>query len=281
VEDILQTNCIAVVPVLERGGKVRPPLVAGKLETAGDASRKILRTSDVFWQILDNPFSRSAEAIRGIKVAADSYGAKKTCKVLGITSSLPNEGKSTIAAALAELIAQGGTKVLLIDADLRNPSLSRRLAPRSDIGLVELLNGKASVADVVCTDPVTNLKFIPTVAKNRIMHTSDMLGSDATRTLIERLRTTFDYIIVDLSPLAPIVDVRTVTGLVDAFVFVVEWGGTKIETVEHALATSQGVLQNVLGVVLNKANTSMLGRYEGYYGHHYYNKYYARYGYTD
>src|SRR5262249_50729978 len=122
---------------------------------------------------------------------------------------------------------------------------------------------------------------IPTVAKNRIMHTSDMLGSETTKDLLDRLRAEFDYIIVDLSPLAPVVDVRTVTGLIDAFVFVVEWGGTKIETVTHALSGAPGVLQNMLGVVLNKADTNMIGRYEGYHGYHYYNKYYSRYGYTD
>jgi polysaccharide biosynthesis transport protein len=280
IESLLHTTCIAVMPVLGHA-KAKPAPISKKLEIAGPANRTIQRSDDVFWEVLDSPFSRSAEAIRGIKVAADLYGTKKSCKVLGITSALPNEGKSTIAAALAELIAQSGSKVMLIDADLRNPSLSHRLAPAADHGLVELLNGSASIVDVVCTDPITKLVFIPTIAKNRIMHTSEVLGSDATKILIEHLRTAYDYIIVDLSPLAPVVDVRTVTNLIDAFVFVVEWGSTKIEIVKHALGGSQGVLQNMLGVVLNKADINMLGRYEGYYGYFYYNRYYSRYGYTD
>ncbi len=278
VEELLKTTCLAVMPVL---GGTNGKGIAQRPELSRAGGRRIQRNGDVFWEILDNPFSRSAEAIRSIKVAADLYGTKKSCKVLGITSSLPNEGKSTIAAALAELMAQSGGKVLLIDADLRNPSLSRRLAPNADRGLVEVLAGSASLSDAAFTDPTTNLSFIPTVAKSRLIHTSELLGSEDTKELVERLRSVYDYIIIDLSPLAPVVDVRTVTNLVDAFVFVIEWGRTKIEVVEHALGDTRGVLDNMLGVVLNKADLTMLSRYAGYHGHYYYNKYYSQYGYTD
>jgi polysaccharide biosynthesis transport protein len=280
VENVLRTNCLAVMPILGRAiGKPAPFLE--KTEEQAGSDREIQRSGDVFWEIVDSPFSRSAEALRAIKVAADLSGSKKACKVLGITSALPNEGKSTIAAALAQLMAQSGAKVLLIDADLRNPSLSHRLTPRADRGLVEVIGGTAAIVDVVYTDVSTNLRFIPTVAKSRLAHTPEILGSEATKDLIEGLRPMYDYLVIDLSPLAPVVDVRTVTTLVDAFVFVIEWGSTKIDTVEHALAESQGVLQNMLGVVLNKADVSMLSRYEGYDGYYYYNKYYSRYGYTD
>jgi succinoglycan biosynthesis transport protein ExoP len=279
VEAVLKTNCIAVMPVLGNGNAAAAS--SKRLEIARAPSRRINRGAEVFWEILDHPFSRPAEAIRSIKVAADLYGAKKGCKVLGITSTLPNEGKSTIAAALAALMAQGGAKVLLVDADLRNPSLSRRLAPTAEVGLVEVLSGRAPVSSVACVDSATNLAFVPTVSKSRLLHTSELLGSDATRNFIEQLRAVYDYVIVDLSPLTPVVDVRTVTDLVDAFIFVVEWGATKIGTVEHALAESHGVYENLLGVVLNKADINMLSRYEGYHGHQYYNQYYSRYGYTD
>ena len=75
----------------------------------------------VLWTVANSPLSRFAESIRAIKVAADMSSVVKTNKVIGITSSVPNEGKSTIAVALAELIAHGGARVLLMDCDLRNP----------------------------------------------------------------------------------------------------------------------------------------------------------------
>ncbi len=91
----------------------------------------------------------------------------------------------------------------------------------------------------------------------------------------------FDYIIIDLPPLAPVVDVRATASLVDSYVYVIEWGRTKIDLVEHNLSRASGVYDRLLGTVLNKADTNVLGRYEGYHGNYYYKKYYARYGYSE
>jgi succinoglycan biosynthesis transport protein ExoP len=101
------------------------------------------------------------------------------------------------------------------------------------------------------------------------------------RLLMDRLRQSYDYVIVDLSPLAPVVDVRAMAHLVDGFVLVVEWGRTKIDVVERALKTARGVSGNLLGVVLNKANLNALRRYGAYRDNYYFNRSYARYGYTD
>jgi succinoglycan biosynthesis transport protein ExoP len=283
VQSILNTSCIGIVPVLgggkPAGRKASPPPQASVPIPAG--GRIIARNGDIFWNVVDSPFSRSAESIRAIKVAADLSAGDKATKVVGVTSALPNEGKSTIAACLAEVMAQGGSRVILVDADLRNPSLTRRLAPQADAGLLEFLAGSAALADIVWTDPSTGLKFIPTVLKDQISRTHEIFRLAATKAFIQRLRSEYDYVIVDFSPLAPVVDVRTATHLVDSFVFVIEWGRTKIDAVELALQDARGVYENLIGVVLNKANIDVLNRYENYRGSYYYNKYSARYGYTD
>jgi polysaccharide biosynthesis transport protein len=214
-------------------------------------------------------------------VAADLSKVVKSNNVIGFTSSHPNEGKSTMATALAEVIACGGGRVVLVDCDLRNPSLSGKLAPSAQIGLLEVISGKARLDDAILHEPTTGLAFLPAVVRTRLAHSSEILSSDAMRKLFEALREVYDYVIVDLSPLAPVVDVRTMTHLVDSFVFVVEWGRTKINVAEQALGAARGVYDNLLGVVLNKVDMKLLGRYEGYGGNHYYNRYYARYGYTD
>ena len=95
-----------------------------------------------------------------------------------------------------------------------------------------------------------------------------------------RLRESYDYVIVDLSPIAPVVDVRSTPHLVDSYVFVIEWGKTKIDVVEHALNSTRRVYDNLLGVILNKVDLKQLNRYEGH-GNYHYNRHYARYGYTD
>jgi polysaccharide biosynthesis transport protein len=178
-------------------------------------------------------------------------------------------------------MAHAGSKVILLDCDLRNPSLTHEFTPSASLGLIEVISGKASLQDVTWTDRSTKLTFLPVVAKGRIAHSSAILGSAATKKLFDHLRENFDYVVVDLSPLAPVVDVRATAGLVDSYVFVVEWGRTKIELVEHALSAARGVYDNLLGVVLNKADIKVLSRYESYRGKYYYNRYYSRYGYTE
>jgi succinoglycan biosynthesis transport protein ExoP len=280
IEEILQAPCISIVPVLDQSRvSAASPAKKPDLQIVGE--RIICRRDGLFWQVVDAPFSRSAEAVRAIKVAIDLNKGRKSNKVIGITSALPNEGKSTIAAALAQVMAQGGARVLLIDADLRNPSLTRRLTPEASTGLFELIEGRASIDDLTWTEPNTSMRFLPAVMRARVAHTHEILSSDETTAAIDRLRAAFDYVVLDLSPLAPVVDVRALTHLVDSFVFVVEWGRTKIETVEHALADARGVYDNLAGVVLNKANIGVLSRYESHHGNYYYNKYYSRYGYTD
>jgi len=280
VEERLHADLISVVPLVKNA-----PL--GEQQQAHDAAtylgaRTIATDQGLLWTAANAPLSRFAESIRAIKVAIDSNKVAKTNKVIGITSSLPNEGKSTIAVALAELIAHGGGgRVLLVDCDLRNPSLTRKLAGQGKVGLLEVIANRASIEDVLWADTATGFEFLPAILPSRLSNSSEILGSEAMRKMFEELRAAFDYVIVDLSPLAPVVDVRVVTPLVDSFVFVAEWGRTKIDVAEHALANARGVYENLLGVVLNKANMNTFGRYQTHRHNYYYNRYYSRYGYTD
>ncbi len=243
--------------------------------------RIIVRRDELLWQVVDFPLSPYAEAIRSIKMAADLRGARvskklrKPKKILGITSSSPSEGKSTIAASLAQLISHSGRRVILVDCDLRAPRLTRVLAPHAKAGLLEVISGDASLNDVIWTDESKNLSFLPAVATARIPHTAEILGAEEIRSLFDRLRGAYDYIIVDLTPLVPIIDVRATQELVDNYVFVIEWGRTRIDLVERSLKEATGVYTKILGVVLNKVDNKDLKRYEGYGASDHY-KYYNR-----
>jgi succinoglycan biosynthesis transport protein ExoP len=106
-----------------------------------------------------------------------------------------------------------------------------------------------------------------------LLHPNEVLGSAAIKSLIDKLRDSYDYVIVDFPPLAPVVDTRTTASFIDSYVYVVEWGKTKIEVVEHSLSNAREVYDRLLGVVLNKANMSVLQRYERYRTTYYYRKY--------
>jgi succinoglycan biosynthesis transport protein ExoP len=277
VRSILHTDCIAVLPKVNGPVRSGPP----RIDYAGLEHRIIKRDQSPFWTVIDSPCSRFAESIRAIKVAADLNMSINGSKVLAFTASLPNEGKSTVAAALAQSIAYAGQRVILLDADLRNPGLSRKLIPEAKVGLLEVLAKQATIEDALCLDPDTHLTFLPAVVNGRMAHSSNLLASENTKMLFERLRRSYEYIIVDLAPLAPLVDVRAVTHLVDSFVLVIEWGRTKMDVVEHSLRMAPAVYDNLLGVVLNKTDLNMLRRHESHHRDYYFNRYYGRYGYSD
>jgi succinoglycan biosynthesis transport protein ExoP len=267
IQSELGADCLALVPPIKdaKGGTLPP-------------TNTIRSDSGLFRVVIESPFSRFAEAIRTIKLAADMAG---DAKVIAFTSALPGEGKSTIAGALAQLIAQVGGSVILVDCDLRNPTLSRTLTPNASCGFVDVVSGTKSLEASIWKDPATNMVFLPAGKNSHLAYTAEILASGAAKSIFDKLRGTYHYVIVDLSPLAPVVDARATTQLVDAFVMIVKWGSTKIDVVQHGLNTAPGVRQNLLGVVLNQTNFNSLRLYEGNKRTYYYDKHYARYGYTE
>ncbi|TQF35679.1 exopolysaccharide biosynthesis protein [Bradyrhizobium sp. UNPF46] len=269
VEEVLGTNCIAILPKINAAGSTR------FTKQKEDAQPNLLR------YVVDQPLSRFAEAVRSLKVALDLNSVVREHRVLAVTSTLPNEGKSTLSTNLAQLMAHSGHKVILVDADLRNPSLSRALRPDASIGLVDLIAQKAQLQDVISVDPQTGLAVLPAGSTSKLLHTNEVLASQAMQAVVTLLRSQYEYVVLDMPPMAPVVDVRVTSTLVDTYVFVVEWGKTKTDVVRHNLRNAPAIQDKLLGVVLNKADTKLLARYESYHGRYYYQKYYARYGYVE
>ena len=228
--------------------------------------RPIVPNRPFMRQVLDEPLSPFAEAFRSIKVAADISGSR----VIGITSTVAGEGKSTVSSNLAELMAHAGKRVIVLDGDLRNPSLTRALAPNSKAGLLEVLSGQMKLDDAVYVDEDTGLRFLPAVLNSSVAYTNEILGSDSFKDFVDGLRNDYDYIIIDFSPIAPVVDVRATCQVVDCFVYVIEWGRTQVNLVQHQLSGFPELYERLLGVVLNKADIRVLERYEAYYGKNYY-----------
>ena len=165
VEEVLRTNCLAVLPRLTASAAVTP----GASDDAQDvheqamSERNLVADGHGFSRVVEEPRSLFAEGFRSIKVAADIASAIKENKIIGVTSSVPKEGKSTIASNLAQLMAHGGKRVILIDGDLRNLTLSRGLTRGATTGLLEVLAGQVEMQHVVYTDPRSGLTFLPAV----------------------------------------------------------------------------------------------------------------------
>jgi polysaccharide biosynthesis transport protein len=292
VESLLDLNCLALIPTSpgtppkpsrsrktakSRGTADPWSSLYEELENVRKTPRTIRQDDRAIWAVSKQPLSVFTEALRALKLALDLNVLVETTNIVGFTSSLPNEGKSTIACALAQLVSLSGARCLLVDGDLRNPTLSRQLAGEAQAGLLEVLSGKFSLEEVVWKDNSTNMNFLPMVARSRLTNTSDILASRAVQGFFSKLRESYDYVIVDCSPISPVVDVRATARWVDAYVYVIEWGVTRPDVVQYALKSAPELRNKILGVVLNKVNLNFLKRHGSKYRDYLSEKYIERY----
>lgn len=270
VEQTLGLECLGVIPAVAKPSS-QMQLEVPPISRTGQ--QVITEDLGIGRQVVLAPFSRFSETIRAIKVAADTSAAVRNIKVVGVTSALPKEGKSTVASNLAQLMAHSGRRVLLIDADLRNPLLSRRIAPHAQRGIIEVLNRAEKLSEVVWCDPVTGLDFLPAVCNTPVAHANELLASERMADIIAVAKDLYEYIVVDLPPIAPIVDAKAAAHHIDAFVFIIEWGETSPEAIFEALGSAEVIHSKILGVVLNKANVAKLKKLEAYKGETYHQYY--------
>jgi polysaccharide biosynthesis transport protein len=261
----------------------RDAKIASNTRLSSGGYQSIVPPSEIYSAIVDSPFSAYSESVRSIKVAIDMSPIVTGGRIIGFTSSVPGEGKSTTAASVARWVASTGARTLLVDCDLRNPTLSRSLSPRAPAGLLQVVNGQATLEKALWSDAATGMKFLPAASAStaRLAHSSEILASAQMRKFLDGQRDEYDYIFVDFSPLMPIVDVRVSTNLVDGYVFIIAWGDTRIEFVKQALKSARGVYEHLLGVVLNKVNLAAIDRYDGGGGYYYTHGSYSRYGYSE
>ncbi len=203
--------------------------------------------------LANRPLSRYAEAVHCIRAGVRMSG-EHPAKIVLVTSSSAGEGKSVIALSLALTAARAGQRVLLLDADLRSPSLSRYFGYEHRLGLVDMLAG------LVGTDETTmpaggGLSVMPSGRRSAVA--PDLFGSARMAVYVEHLRSAYDLVVIDAAPAGAVVDARILTILSDRVVFVVGWRATAREAVERSLR-SLGNPRKLAGIVLNKIDERRL-----------------------
>lgn len=199
----------------------------------------------------------------------------KKPKVVLITSSVPDEGKTTLAISLARLAALGEKKTLLVDADLRHCSVARALGmtdgPRN---LAHLLAGEATLDQCLQRDPASPAAVLAASAVKG--SPADILGSDTMKRFVEELRNRFDFIVIDSSPLLPVNDTKAIATLADAVLLAIRWEKTPRDAVSQSVRMLADVGAPVVGVAFTRANAERYRYYSyGYQNYHSYNKYYG------
>ncbi len=267
VRDELALDFIGMLPavaseVITRGREVLEP-------------RHVQLHSTIQKFVINAPLSGFAEVLRSAKVEVDLALAKKAGpKIIGIVSVLPSEGKTTVAKNWASLLSFLGCRTLLIDSDLRQPGLTRGLASHASFGLLEVLRKECSLEEALLLEPESGLSVLPAVVKKRLYQSSELMSSKEMAELFELAGKTFAYIVVDLPPIGPVIDVRASAHLFDAFLLVIEWGKTPRSVVQSAMVEDQELYQKCIGVVFNKVNADKLRLYnsegaKSYYYHKY------------
>jgi succinoglycan biosynthesis transport protein ExoP len=213
------------------------------------------------------------EAYRSIRTSLAAQIPGNGARVVAVASSQPLEGKTTTAVNIAMALAVGGARVLLIDADMRRPSVHKALRMSNDRGLSQLLAGQARMREVVQRTHDPNLLTI--TAGRTPANPSELLASDRMRALLSGLETgPFDWIVIDTPPVLAVTDAVILAPLVHAVTFVIGAEMTRWRLAERAVETLLGANPRNVVAILNKVN---FGRnkyyYSRYYGHQYKNYY--------
>ena len=217
------------------------------------------------------PLSPFSEAVRTLRSGIHMSDVDRPPKAIQVTSSRPDEGKTTIAMSLAISAAFSGLKVALVDADLRHASLSRFFKLEQAKGLVDLLIGAAAFESVLKFQNDLKLAVIPAGSKS--LNPTDVLGSERMKALVSHLKEAFDYVVLDTPPVGPVVDPVIIANLVDKTVFVVRWASTPRDLVETCIQ-QVSTHKRVAGIAFNFVDQSRARKYGG---EHYYGKRYEKY----
>lgn len=228
------------------------------------------------------PFSLHA-LMQANPVLADAVSTIRTCilfsipyersKRIMIVSALPNEGKSTFAVLLAIALASLGRKILLVEADLRKPSISKYLPfPPSAPGLAEYLAGKASIDEVMLNGPIETLKVIKATREARVESVPELLSSERFRTLLNDAGEKFDRVLIDVPPVLYIPDGLIVAKNVHTGVLVCRSGMAHRRTVKTVMEKFDAIHFSLIGTIINQSDHSK----EQYnYGYKSYYSYYT------
>lgn len=271
VERLFGLSALALIPSVHSLNGDRPsvrklldrtlPLKSGHNGHTGTASNPAAR-----WYRIDQvdrgekPQAALVEAFRSLRASVLLSTADHPPGSLLITSTQPNEGKTTVATNLAISLAQLGQRVLLVDADLRFPSLQRLFCVRKSLGLVSHLTGQQDWRAAVCPSgsPGLDLLLCGPVPPNP----AELLSSKSMGAFINAAKSEYGFVILDSSPLLTLADSRILAALVDGVLFVIKSGATPREQVIQAQSGIRSAGANLIGVVLNNVTLHT----NGYYG---------------
>lgn len=211
-----------------------------------------------------NPQSVNAEQFRSLRTNIEFVQFERQLKTLLVTSSIPSEGKSTVSANLAIVLAQTEKRVLLVDADLRKPTLHRTFKSGNDLGLTTLLmDPTMDVEAAIQYRKEVNLSLL--MSGKQPPNPSELLSSERMTDIMESLKDRFDLIIYDAPPLRTVTDAQILASKVDGVILVSRFEYTRKEEIRDSIDRLNNVKANIIGHVMNRIPRTKNSRYDSYY----------------
>jgi polysaccharide biosynthesis transport protein len=217
--------------------------------------------------LLESPRSQISEAYHSLRTSLLYSTVNGAPKTLLITSSQASEGKSTTSFAVAMDLAKVGKRVLLIDVDLRRPSLHGVVGVSNETGLSSVLTHQVHLDAVIMQSSIDNLSFIPSGPIP--VNPTELLTSPLTREILHRVSEKFDIVVLDGPPVLGLADAPLLAGMTEGTLFVVESNRGHRGATKGALKRLQTAKANILGIVLTKFDAKKAG-VSSYYGYDYY-----------
>lgn len=221
---------------------------------------------------LDEPKSSYTEAMRTVRTAVLLTIGSELARVLMVTSSIPAEGKTSMAINLAVLLGQSGKKVLLVDADLRRGTLRSRLKLPRGNGLSNLLAGATKEPNIIPIEGAENVWVLP--AGITPPNPAELLGTKGFKNWLEQWRSEYDYILLDAPPLLPVADAHVLKSMADLSLLIARVNLTERRQLKRSLEILGNNENQSTGVILN----GLLESDDSYYGYYGYRKYNYQYG---
>jgi exopolysaccharide transport family protein len=204
--------------------------------------------------LVDNPLSAFAESIRYLRAAIAFSDLDSETKTVAITSSLPDEGKTSLTLSLGRMSAMSGSRTLVIDGDFRRGQLTEAAGLSPEIGFIEHLFGAGQLSDAITKDQRSMLDILPLSKSGHVPH--DVFGTRAFDDLLARLRTMYDLILIDTGPLLLMAEARVVAGKTDKTILVIRWRRSLRSAVRQSLHLLSTFNADLLGITLNMVDVS-------------------------
>lgn len=222
--------------------------------------------------LVQKPLSAFSESLRSLRSALQLSNVDNPPKVILFTSALPSEGKTTTSVSFARAAAASGLKVVLVDCDLRHPSVHKTFGLATPTaGLVELLAERLDPEAVMIEDEKTSLRILPIATGTA--NPPDLMASSQMQLLIERLRGEYDLVVLDSAPVLPVSDSRVLSRIADETVFVVRWSDTPKDAAQAAIRELRLYQSNIAGAILVAVDATKQAKYGYGDGGYYYGKY--------